>query len=118
MAGVVIRCGGYDLRPTGDRACGADQRGGLLDVPALGNERATEAELLATPGLLHQRCGALATGTGQQVVTEFVENTFRHCQTPCPWPQFQTSVIRPSTTRKISKLPISILEPSLAVIVD
>ncbi len=62
---VVIGCGGSDLHAVGDRARRADQRRRLLDVPAFGDERGAEAQLLAAAGLVHQRRRSFAACTGQ-----------------------------------------------------
>src|SRR5215475_11189611 len=117
MTGVVIGCGRGDLHATGDRARGADEGRRFLDVPAFRDECGAEAHLLAATRLVHQRRGPFAAGAGQQVVAELIECCC-HCQTPCLYPQFQTSVIRPSTTRKISILPTLVFVPSLSSIGD
>ena len=73
MAGVVIGCGRGDLHPGGHRACRTGQRGGFLDIPALGDERGAESEFLTAAGLVHQRGWAFPASTGQQVVTQLIE---------------------------------------------
>src|ERR1700687_195341 len=115
MPGVVIGCGGGDLHPAGDRAGGADERGRFLDVPPLLDERGAEAPLFARACLVHQRGGSLTAGAGQQVVAQFLEDRIGHAQTPCLYPQFQTSVILLSITRKISLLLIVDWVPSFNV---
>ncbi len=85
MAGVVIGCGGGDLHPAGDGAGGPDKRGGLLYVPAFGDECGAEAQFLAAAGLVHQGRRSLPTSPGQQVVAQFVKRAIGagQFQTPC-----------------------------------
>ncbi|OBC00351.1 hypothetical protein A5784_20175 [Mycobacterium sp. 852013-50091_SCH5140682] len=74
VASVVIGCGRGDLHAFGDGASGADERGCFLDVPAFGDERGAEAELLTTARLVHQGGRAFPAGSGQKVVAELVEH--------------------------------------------
>ncbi len=78
----------------------------------------TEAELFTAAGLVHQRGGPFPACAGQQVVAELIEQGLTHFHSPCLWPQFQTSTILPSTTRKISILPMQSSVPSVSLIGD
>ena len=77
VTGVVIGCGRGDLHPGGHRACRTGQRGRLLDIPALGDERGAESQFLASAGLSHQGRRTLTTGAGQQVVAQFIKCAHR-----------------------------------------